>query len=102
MWDLAESFEVFLKPIRKFCVEEIKDRKLESDLNDRHLKVLKKTIRLIDKYYNVYKKFNDYSSYKIGESEKRLMERAGLGIKNDNAYEKVWEHIGRNINDFWY
>jgi len=76
-WDFECYFQKFIKPLKEFCIEEIKDA---GKFNSKRTEIYEQTLKLI----------KDYEEMKF---EEQMLE--------DNAGKKLWKYIGEHIGYYW-
>jgi hypothetical protein len=77
-WGFEEYLDYVVPAIQVFCEEELKTE--EIGFNRKREQVFKKTLKLINDYYNM-----DIKGY----------------YSNNNSSNKLWKYFGENIGYFW-
>jgi len=79
MWDLANTLDVYLEPIKKYCEQMIEED--PKNLNPKRLKIMRRTLELMEKYEEA--------------NIKDVLHHS------DTPLDALWSHIGKNITWFW-
>ena len=72
-WGFDSEFVTYLKPIRQFCNQELKEDYMQMEENKNRKEILLKTLDLL----------------------------GSLELDKKNSAPKFWEHFGKNIEFFW-
>ena len=72
-WGFDSEFLTYLKPIRQFCNQELKEDYMQMEENKNRKEILLKTLDLL----------------------------GSLELDKKNSTPKFWEHFGKNIEFFW-
>jgi len=78
-WDLDCYMSKFVKPIKEFCQEWLEYKEV-AKLNPKKAKIMRKTIKLIDRFKKM-----DLADY----------------YKQPNAESDMWKFIGEHIGYYW-
>jgi len=72
-WGFDSEFLTYLKPIRQFCNQELKEDYMQMEENKNRKEIFLKTLDLL----------------------------GNLELDKKNSTPKFWEHFGKNIEFFW-
>ena len=74
-WSFDDYFSQFIKPLQKFCKDELVDT-----IDERRIKIFTETLKLIDNY-----------------REMTYMDN----FEENDAEQRLWEYVGKNLAIYW-